>query len=155
VNRAQALTIEAWIKPANSTQAGPARIVTLSKDTGGRNFTLGQKAGVYEVRFRTTTTSANGEPALSSPGGDESAPAVVGLRSRRGDLAVLYFSAGGVAKVKSDSLNASLRAHWFNPRTGQYAGADPDPQGTFAAPDRQDWALLLVTRSRRPMSRIR
>ena len=42
----QAITIEAWVKPANTTQYGPARIVALSGDaypTGG-NFVLG--AGV-------------------------------------------------------------------------------------------------------------
>jgi hypothetical protein len=143
VRQSRAMTIEAWIKPANATQAGPARIVTLSKDTSGRNFTLGQKAGAYEVRFRTTTTSANGEPALSSPGGDEAAPAVVGLRSPRGDLAVLYFSAGRVAGIRSGSLSPGLPARWFNPRTGQYAAAKADPQGRFVTPDGQDWTLLL------------
>ena len=145
VRRSQSITIEAWIKPANLTQAGPARIVTLSKDPSSRNFTLGQKAGAYEVRFRTTTTSPNGEPALSSPGGDEASPAAVGLRSPQGDLAVLYFSAGGSAKVKPGSLKGSLQAKWFNPRTGEYSSASPDPQGGFVAPDQEDWALLLTS----------
>ena len=36
------ITIEAWVKPGNITQQGPARIVTLSKDTNARNFTLEQ-----------------------------------------------------------------------------------------------------------------
>ncbi|MDO8569270.1 MAG: LamG-like jellyroll fold domain-containing protein [bacterium] len=54
------ITIEAWIKPANITQDGPARIATLSKDTGERNFTLGQDADKYTGRLRTTTTGLNG-----------------------------------------------------------------------------------------------
>ena len=69
------ITIEAWVKPANLTQNGPARIVTLSLGATDRNFTLGQ--GVYgaasdviEVRLRSTNTDLNGKPALATPGGD-------------------------------------------------------------------------------------
>ncbi len=36
------ITVEAWVRPANLTQAGPARILTLSLDGSYRNFTLGQ-----------------------------------------------------------------------------------------------------------------
>ncbi len=36
------LTIAAWIKPAQASQSGPARIVALSKDPGDRHFMLGQ-----------------------------------------------------------------------------------------------------------------
>jgi hypothetical protein len=64
-----AITVEAWVKPANTTQAGPARIVTLSADTGRRNFTLGQAETSYVQRLRTTSTSDNGMPELTSPGG--------------------------------------------------------------------------------------
>lgn len=68
VRRSRALTIEAWIQPANSKQDGPARIVSLSKNSNERNFTLGQDGDKYEVRLRTTRTSTNGIPALASPG---------------------------------------------------------------------------------------
>ena len=49
------LTIEAWVKPETTTQSGPARIVTLSRDVLHRNFTLGeglwgsQPTDVYDV----------------------------------------------------------------------------------------------------------
>jgi hypothetical protein len=146
VKQSKALTIEVWIKPANITQAGPARIATLSKDPGSRNFTLGQKADAYEVRFRTTVTSPNGEPALSSPGGDESTPAVVGLRSPRGDLAVLYFSAGRAAKIKSNRLAEARKAQWYDPRSGRWSPADPDERGDYVAPNERDWTLLISER---------
>ncbi|MDI9430706.1 MAG: DUF4038 domain-containing protein [Planctomycetota bacterium] len=146
VKRSQAFTMEAWIKPANVTQAGPARIVTLSEDPSSRNFTLGQKADAYEVRFRTTVTSPNGEPALSSPGGDETIPAVVGLRSPEGDLAVLYFSAGGTAKIESSRLDDGVQARWFNPRTGRWSPAATNDEGHYVAPDGQDWTLLMNER---------
>jgi len=145
VQQSQAMTIEAWIRPADLTQAGPARIVTVSSDANRRNVTLGQKAAAYEVRFRTTRTSPNGEPSLFTPGGGAgaAAPAVVGLRSEKGDLAVLYFAAGGQARVKSGLLGGTRQSRWFNPRTGQWSAAQPDAKGTFVAPDEQDWALLL------------
>ena len=143
VRRSNAITIEAWVKPANITQTGPARIVTVSRDTGGRNFTLGQKAGAYEVRFRTTSTSANGEPALSSPGGDDAMPRICGLRSPEADLAVLYFTAGGQAGIKPRSLAKELNARWYNPRNGKWADADKTGAGVFIAPDAEDWVLLL------------
>lgn len=68
------LTIEAWVKPANLTQNGPARIVSFSADSAERNFTLGQgvfgeASDVIEVRLRSTTTNLNGKPALSTPEG--------------------------------------------------------------------------------------
>ncbi len=143
VRKFQAVTIEAWIKPAHANQTGPARIVSFSKDTGNRNFTLGQKPGAYEVRFRTTVTSPNGEPSLSSPGGDDDMPAVVGLRSQNGDLAVLYFSGGGDARIRPGAPPAKLTAQWFNPRTGQRSAAQADDRGGFVAPDELDWTLLL------------
>ena len=60
-----AITIEAWLRPANARQGGPARIVTLSKDGTVRNFTLGQEGRRYDVRLRTTTTGQNGaSPSL-------------------------------------------------------------------------------------------
>lgn len=63
------ITLEAWITPANTSQAGPARIFTFSSGTGERNFTIGQDKNKIEVRFRTETTDANGIPALSSAAG--------------------------------------------------------------------------------------
>ena len=68
--RSGEITIEAWIAPANTTQGGPARIVSLSADPYRRNFTLGQEGERYEVRLRTTRTGENGlNPALATRGG--------------------------------------------------------------------------------------
>jgi len=66
------ITIEAWLRPANTSQSGPARIITLSADTGQRNFTLGQDGKRYIVRLRTTKTSVNGIPSLDGPVGSAS-----------------------------------------------------------------------------------
>ncbi len=77
VKNSNEITVEAWVKPANTTQEGPARIVSISKDTRQRNLTLGQgrwddqPPAVYDVRLRTTADgiSLNGMPSLTTPNG--------------------------------------------------------------------------------------
>ncbi|MEW5956352.1 MAG: PKD domain-containing protein [Chloroflexota bacterium] len=64
------LSLEAWVKPANAAQSGPARIVSVSTDTSNRNLTLGQEGDLYNMRLRTTATNNNGSDlTLSTPGG--------------------------------------------------------------------------------------
>ncbi|MBN1674866.1 MAG: FecR domain-containing protein [Kiritimatiellae bacterium] len=66
-----AITIEAWLKPAHPdqpldrpAQSPPARIVAVSADIGNADFLLGQEATAYVCRLRTTGTSVGGQPAL-------------------------------------------------------------------------------------------
>jgi hypothetical protein len=63
------LSVEAWIKPANITQFGPARVITMSVDPYFRNFLLGQSADAYVARFRADGESnwANGMPEVITP----------------------------------------------------------------------------------------
>jgi hypothetical protein len=84
LRKAKALTIEAWLQPANTKQEGPARIITLSLDSLNRNFTLGQEGGKYDARLRTPQTSANGIPSLSSAGVSTKLQHVVYTRERGG-----------------------------------------------------------------------
>ncbi|MEM7011025.1 MAG: LamG-like jellyroll fold domain-containing protein [Verrucomicrobiota bacterium] len=67
IRESNEFTVEAWVEPANTKQEGPARMVTLSRDTSARNFTLGQEANFYDVRFRSTRTNSQGQPSLDSP----------------------------------------------------------------------------------------
>jgi hypothetical protein len=75
IQATNAMSMEVWIKPANTDQDGPARIVTLSGDANNRNFTLGQgrwgfmPTTVYDMRVRTTATDSNGMPSLTTPAG--------------------------------------------------------------------------------------
>ena len=66
VRKSGVITVETWIKPANTKQEGPARVVTISRDPSNRNFTLGQEGDRFDVRMRTTRTSTNGIPSLQS-----------------------------------------------------------------------------------------
>jgi hypothetical protein len=56
IKQSGSVTLEAWIRPADLKQNGPARIVTLSRNPNERNFTLGQDGDKVEVRLRTTTS---------------------------------------------------------------------------------------------------
>jgi hypothetical protein len=67
--RSGELTVAAMARPATLDQDGPARVVTLSADTGRRNFTLGQSGNRWVFRLRTTTTSPNGTPDFQAPEG--------------------------------------------------------------------------------------
>jgi len=64
-------SIEAWVVPANVNQEGPARIISYSAGVDDRNFTLGQTLYSYDFLNRSTTTDANGEPALTTADADE------------------------------------------------------------------------------------
>ncbi|MEJ6579273.1 MAG: DUF1592 domain-containing protein [Akkermansiaceae bacterium] len=66
VQKSGEFSLSAWITPANLTQAGPARIISLSKDSSNRNVTLGQDGAKFDTRFRTNQTGPNGIPSLSS-----------------------------------------------------------------------------------------
>ncbi len=60
----QTFTMEAWVKSADLSQSGPARIVSLSDGTSDRNFTLGQREGQIEIRFRHAESDDSGYPYL-------------------------------------------------------------------------------------------
>ena len=62
--------IEAWVVPANVTQE-MARIVSYSAGDQARNFTLQQTLYDYNFLHRSTETSLNGDPALSTPSANE------------------------------------------------------------------------------------
>lgn len=62
------VTVEAWIQPANLLQSGPARIVTISRDSGSRNLTFGQAADAYVVRCRREGTEDQGTPHIIAEG---------------------------------------------------------------------------------------
>lgn len=163
VKQSRSFTIEAWIRPDNTVQAGPARIVTLSADMSARNLTLGQKADAYEVRFRTTATSPNGEPALSTPGGDMPAGLVVptavpgagryrfvATRDAQGSYAMVYAPVSRAFTVRMDAISGSkVKAWWYNPRCGEATAIGEFPNKghrEFQPPDKGeiiDWVLVL------------
>ncbi len=99
VKRSGAVTIEAWVRPANTQQAGPARLVTISRDSVLRDITLGQEKSSFDVRLRTSKTSTNGLPSLATSAGTLKTDwtHVVYTRARDGK-AVLFLNGRPTAK---------------------------------------------------------
>ena len=69
------ITVEAWLKPANTTQEGPSRILSMSTTPYLRNVMLGQSADRFSVRFRAEGQSDwdNGSPTVDSSSASASA----------------------------------------------------------------------------------
>lgn len=90
IKKSGELTLEAWIKPSEIRQTGPARIITLSSDTGLRNVTLGQDGARFDIRLRTTATSTNGIPSVATPDGmvKTELTHVVYSRDKSGDVRI-------------------------------------------------------------------
>jgi glycopeptide antibiotics resistance protein len=53
-------SVEVWMRSANGTQSGPARIVSVSKNPDRRNWTLGQERSDLIFRVRTHFAGPNG-----------------------------------------------------------------------------------------------
>lgn len=67
-------TVEAWAAPANVVQED-AYIVSYSAGTMARNVTLAQREYQYQAMTRSSTTDANGNPALLTRADDRDAQA--------------------------------------------------------------------------------
>ncbi|MBT3381846.1 MAG: hypothetical protein HN742_08935 [Lentisphaerae bacterium] len=114
------LSIEAWVAPAAVDQIGPARIVTLSRDPAGRNFTLGQNGSFaawpppggtfFMARLRSTDTGGNGMPALETSAGSVAA-----------DLAHVVYTRdrAGVTRLYVDGVSRTA-----GERTGDFSNWD-------------------------------
>lgn len=111
---ANEITIEAWLQPANTTQNGPARIISNSSGKTQRNFSLGQglhsnlPTDLYMVRLRTSKTSSNGLPAVVTPAGTATSSLTHIVYTRRADtVATLYVNGQdkGVLNIEGDFNN--------------------------------------------------
>jgi len=75
VLRAQCFGLSAWVIPANSTQDGPARIVTISHTSPKQNISLGQglwgnqPSDIYDVRLMTTEAPNSHRAPMTTPEG--------------------------------------------------------------------------------------
>jgi hypothetical protein len=92
-------SIEAWVVPANVTQEGPARIISYSAGANDRNFTLGQTLYNYNFMHRSSTTDANGEPALSTADADED------LQASEQHVVITYDPANGGRSIYVNGIH--------------------------------------------------
>ena len=131
VSRAQAsgeLTMEAWVKPANATQSGPARIMSMARDSEVCNFVFGQQSDAYAVRFRASgrDDSETGRPTISTTSGTATTLLTHVVYTRTADGAEVLYVDGveDVAFTRSGGLNpwdASYPLFVARERTGGQA----------------------------------
>lgn len=77
-----AITVEAWVRPSNLLQMGPARIVSVGADIYSQNLMLGQSETTLEARLSTTVL---GSDLVSAAGSlDTSLTHVVYTRNSNG-----------------------------------------------------------------------
>ncbi|MDX1449685.1 MAG: LamG domain-containing protein, partial [Acidimicrobiia bacterium] len=62
-------TFELWLEPANLTQDGPARFLSIATDTSDRNLNLGQTQGDLQLRLLHTGKDSKGRPFLTTTDG--------------------------------------------------------------------------------------
>lgn len=60
------MSIEIQFTPANTSQSGPARIVSYAGGASDTNFTFGQDGNEYLTRLDTTSTTSAGTPSVDS-----------------------------------------------------------------------------------------
>ena len=115
IRRSRELTLEAWIQPVNVEQFGPARILTLSRNGSNRNFTLGQDGDKFDVRLRTTATSANGIPSIGTDAGsvEPRLTHVVYTRNRRGEAVIFLDGALAVREKLSGTMENWNPGYWL------------------------------------------
>ncbi len=109
----EALSVEAWVVPGNTTQLGPARIVALSLNgfPGGGNLVMGQSTTFFETRLRTNLTNQYGTPSLASPGGTAS-PQLTHVMYTREASGTSHFYVNGV-EVATGSQTGNF-SNWGN-----------------------------------------
>lgn len=109
-------TVEAWVKPANTTQTGPARIVSLSQDgLSGGNFILAQEGSTYEVRVHTTATDKFGKDVPDFRGGTASTASVAHIVfTRSADGTSTLYVNGNLVEQRTTSSLFSASLSWKN-----------------------------------------
>lgn len=98
------LTLEVWVKPANTSQNGPARLFTMALDTGNnRNFMIGQDGNRWVTRLRTSTSSTSFHE-LTTPSGTATTNLTHIVMTYQGDL-----EGDGVMRVYINGVEAASR----------------------------------------------
>ena len=107
IKASQAFTIEAWVTPdpANPTEGAPARIVTISLDTGHRNTTLGQEKRGFSARVRTSDQRPDDRNGIAQQLVVKREPP-----SGRTHLTYVCDMAAGAARLYADNVEVAHRS---------------------------------------------
>jgi VanZ family protein len=107
---AKALSLEVWIKPANITQMGAARIVSFSGDIQNSNFMLGQYGSNVAFWLRTAMSGRRGAAlhldTRNNPLSTEPVHIVATYKNARGELYVNGEESSGGIDLTTDVIVA-------------------------------------------------
>lgn len=136
ITASNALTVEAWVMPAASSQGGPARIVTLSQNGSNRNFSLMQNGTSFQVRLRSGAGNNNGSNfTLDGGTSNTSAPQHLVFTRAANEAGVLYQN-GVVEDTQNFTGDFSAWGDTYDFGIGNEFSVDEDNtsrdfQGTF------------------------
>jgi Concanavalin A-like lectin/glucanases superfamily len=107
VNVTQEMTIEAWLIPKTTAQAGPARIISFSGNRGERNFMLGQELSDIHFRLRTSVSEKPGTAlGLKTTTGFLTPETIHLVATYKGGLQRLYVN--GVEQAEALNLKTAV-----------------------------------------------
>ena len=108
-------SFEVWAAPANVTQVGPARLVSVGGDNSNQNLVLGQLGSDYQVRLLHTAKDAKARPRLQTTGGVAMATQHL-VHTYDGNVETLYID--GVAQPEQVTASGTYAnwdaSDWFN-----------------------------------------
>jgi hypothetical protein len=107
------ITLEAWIKPSDGEQDGPAIILAMSNGTDERNFALAQEGDRFLVRFRTSRTARDGSPGLQTAAGTARAERthLVYTRDRTGRTCIFLNGKPAIEQTLAGGVSDWEKAH--------------------------------------------
>jgi glycopeptide antibiotics resistance protein len=104
----RSLSIEAWIRPANPSQTGAARIISFAGDIQNANFMVGQHASELVFWLRTALSGERGTAlqleTQESPLGSETVHIVATYQDRQGKIYVNGRESSGGVDLATDVI---------------------------------------------------
>ncbi|HJX27669.1 MAG TPA: tandem-95 repeat protein, partial [Thermoanaerobaculia bacterium] len=102
-----AITIEAWVTPRNTSQTGPAPLVSISQASNKRNVTFGQSANRWDGRLRTSATNQAGNTVQTAVGTASTALShVVYTRDSAGNIRIYVNGVQSTSSTLTGSFSA-------------------------------------------------
>ncbi len=102
-------TFEAWVKPSNTNQGGPSRLIAIAKNPYERNYLLGQEGKNVHVRLRHTGKNEDQPHLITTDQPLTTRPTHI-VHTYDGSLERLYIN--GVLQSKTVSRSGAY-SNWY------------------------------------------
>jgi hypothetical protein len=119
------ITVEAWFRPDDLVQTGPARIVSWSESTTMRNIHLAQELAQLEGRIRTTNAGVDGSAGGVLQGGTLTVGVGHAVLTHSNGTRSLYYN-GTMVDMDNPGGDLSNWASTYDLLFGNEVGLDRD-----------------------------